>query len=701
MPFDFKAYDEKCRGLTLEELQREWEHYTRLISGAATSTAVSGMAIPLTLGVSTIGVAMAAPAIHNARKKREIIERHLNRHQATHHTRKRDVLGSMAVSGTIGVVTLGVGSMGADAVATAGAEHGIQSIVANETAIKIATHAALDGAGMAIEHKHTDRLKKKDAFKAFKKAGVFQAVQDAKAAEAGYSIQPYNQQGYPYAAAGSSSQAPPIPPPPPYTPADGQTPAPPSYALTANGYPQDFKAPVAHTSVPQGQQYMTPDATGQQPTPQYYGYPPQQGIPQQHVPYQQQVPGQQPYQQPVTYQQQVPGQQAPQQQVFSPQQVPVQQQAIPQQQVQQVASPQQAPPQQQVPPPGHSSAPSISAQVLSPPQTPAVGYPPQVGQTQQNIQSPAVSQPQSHEQPGYFPQTTANPPSNPAPSSQVYDMSGIKGALPAQTPAPTGSSYQPPPPQQYSVAPLPTPAQEQPQTYTYAQTPQPAVTGYPPPISLPLQPTPQPASAQVASVSAPPPPTPQPVSTVQVPPVSHPPQPTPQAAHQALPVEYQQPAAPATQPQYYPQATYQHTGTYQQAQVPPPPPQDPNRRASMISTPQQPLAPHPTYNPQHYQPASHQQAYTHSAYPSVHTPAPPQQAPAPYQAAQYQAPPPPPAAPQYQLSANYSVPGQPQEQYKPGAQWQNGRPAHQPQHSQQYYYPPTPVSLPTSPPVAQ
>ncbi|KAJ4170986.1 hypothetical protein NW754_007129 [Fusarium falciforme] len=656
MPFDFKAYDEKCRGLTLEELQREWEHYTRLISGAATSTAVSGMAIP-------------SPS------KREIIERHLNRHNSTHHTRKRDVLGSMAVSGTIGVVTLGVGSMGADAVATAGAEHGIQSIVANETAIKIATHAALDGAGMAVEHKHTDRLKKKDALKAFKKAGVFQAVQDAKAAEAGYSIQPYNQQGYPYAAAGSSSQAPPIPPPPPYTPADGQTPAPPTYALNANGYPQDFKAPIAYTPAPQGQQYMTPDATGQQPAPQYYGYPPQQGAPQQQAPYQQQ-PGQQPYQQPVSYQQQVPGQQAPQQQLFSPQQVP----------------------------------PSIKPSLSNHRPTPAVGYPPQVVQAQQNVQSPAVSQPQPHEQPGYFPQTAANLPNNPAPSTQVYDMSGIKGALPAQTPAPTGSSYQPPPPQQYSGAPLPTPAQEQPQTYTYlpAQTPQPAVAGYPPPISFPPQPT-QPAPAQVTSVSVPPPPTPQPVSTVQVPPVSVPPQTTPQAVPtlQTPSVEYQQPTGPGSQPQYYPQATYQHTGTYQQTQVPPPPPQEhPDRRASMISTPQQPLAPHPTYNPQHYQPASHQQAYTQSAYPTAHTSAPPQQTPAPYQAAQYQAPPPPPPvastnAPQYQLSAHYTVPGQSQEQYKPGNQYPNGQPAHQPQYSQQYYYPPTPASLPTSPPAVQ
>ncbi|KAK3395117.1 hypothetical protein B0H63DRAFT_492118 [Podospora didyma] len=180
MPFDFKKYDAKCAALSAEELQREWEHYTRLISGAATSTTVSGLAIPFTLGVSMIGVGMAAPAIHNARKKREIIEKHLQKHGTTHHTRKRDVVSSMAISGTIGVVTLGVGSAGADAVATVGAEHGISAIVENETAIKIVTHAALDGAGMGIEHMYTHHKKERDAEKAFKKAGTFQAVADAK-----------------------------------------------------------------------------------------------------------------------------------------------------------------------------------------------------------------------------------------------------------------------------------------------------------------------------------------------------------------------------------------------------------------------------------------------------------------------------------------------------------------------------------------
>ncbi|KAK4458644.1 hypothetical protein QBC42DRAFT_151962, partial [Cladorrhinum samala] len=230
MPFDFKKYDEKCAAMTAEELQREWQHYTRLITGAATSTSVSGLALPLTCGISIIGVGMAAPAIHNARKKREIIERHLNRHGATHNTRKRDVLSGVAVSGTIGVVTLGVGSVGADAIATAGAEHGISAIVANETAIKVVTHAALDGAGMGVEHLHTHHMKERDAHKAFAAAGTFQAVANAKAQEAGYAVAPYGQTAQPYGAGSSTGQPVYAPgydnytsPPPPYSAAVGST----------------------------------------------------------------------------------------------------------------------------------------------------------------------------------------------------------------------------------------------------------------------------------------------------------------------------------------------------------------------------------------------------------------------------------------------------------------------------------------------
>ena len=154
MPFDFKKFDAKCANMTVDELQREWEHYTRLISGSATSTAVSGAAIPFTLGVSVIGVGLAAPAIHNARKKREIIERHLQRLGTTHHTRKRDVLTPMAISGTVGLVTLGVGSAGADAVMNQAVEHQMTSVAANEIAVKATVHLAVDGVAMAGEEHH-------------------------------------------------------------------------------------------------------------------------------------------------------------------------------------------------------------------------------------------------------------------------------------------------------------------------------------------------------------------------------------------------------------------------------------------------------------------------------------------------------------------------------------------------------------------
>ncbi|KAI1504800.1 hypothetical protein F5X99DRAFT_432562 [Biscogniauxia marginata] len=120
MPFDFKKYDEKCNGLTPEQLQREWDHYTRLIASASTSTAISGAAIPATtLGVSAVGIAVAAPAIHNARKKRAIIERHLRAHDTTHVTRGRDVLRSVAVSGAVGLATLDTGYAGVEGVAMA------------------------------------------------------------------------------------------------------------------------------------------------------------------------------------------------------------------------------------------------------------------------------------------------------------------------------------------------------------------------------------------------------------------------------------------------------------------------------------------------------------------------------------------------------------------------------------------------------
>ncbi|ENH75753.1 hypothetical protein FOC1_g10003917 [Fusarium oxysporum f. sp. cubense race 1] len=594
MPFDFKAYDQKCQGLTLEELQREWEHYTRLISGAATSTAVSGCAIPLTLGVSTIGVAMAAPAIHNARKKREIIERHLNRLNATHKTRKRDVLGSMAVSGTIGVVTLGVGSMGADAVATAGAEHGIQSIVANETAIKLVSHAALDGAGMMVEHKHTDHLKKKDARKAFQKAGVFQAVQDAKAAEAGYTIQPYQNNGqvYPNYAAGSSSQALP-PPPPPYNVAVGQTPVPQTYNTTPNGYPQDFKAPVAQPQAQQSQTYLTPHVTGQQPMQQQYDYSqqpvPTYGAPSpmppastqmfsppqtpavQYPPHTSQGPNMQPAQPQPLYQQQtgVPGYNTPA--IPQPFNMAAMHQALP------PATPAPSTPYQQ---PQVQQVPNMV--MPTPPQDSTQGYAPQQLQLQPTGQ--IAGAPQA----GYFPTVPATPAGYP-PAVTAPHQPTLPPDSVAQVPPPDDPAYVYQTPMQHVVQhqtgyqASPPPAQQQyhqqpgygtPQhTGTYQQAPVPAPVDRRSSFVAPHQPAFAPHAPYNPQDWAP---KPQPAYTAQAPGVNSAPAPTAQA------MQYQMPPTPLPTGSTVSQYQYDNKGSYFPAQ-----PQTPQMTGQSAQTPQQ------------------------------------------------------------------------------------------------------------------
>ncbi|KAF4337920.1 hypothetical protein FBEOM_8174 [Fusarium beomiforme] len=590
MPFDFKAYDQKCQGLTVEELQREWEHYTRLISGAATSTAVSGCAIPLTLGVSTIGVAMAAPAIHNARKKREIIEKHLNRLNATHHTRKRDVLGSMAVSGTIGVVTLGVGSMGAEAVATAGAEHGIQSIVANETAIKIVSHAALDGAGMMVEHKHTDHLKKKDARKAFQKAGVFKAVQDAKAAEAGYTVQPYpnNGQAYPAYAAGSSSQALSLPPPS-YNVAVGQMPGPPTYNPNPNGYPQDFKAPVGQPQVPQqSQTYLIPNTTGQQP----YGYSQQQQMPVSGAPSPMPPANSQMFSPPQT-----PAAQYPQA-TQTPSTQPVQQQPY----QQQTGVPTYNP--AATPQPFNMSA---MSQAL-PPATPAPSTPYQQPQVQQTpnmvLHSPAQNNTQAYThqvqpqatgqiagapQAGYFPPVPATPTGYP-PAVTVPPQPTPQSVPAAQVPPPA-SVYQAPVQQvvhQHTGYQPPVPA-AQPQYHQqpgYA-TPQHTGTYQQAPVSPPVDrrssfvATPQPPFAPHAPynpqdwVSKP-----QQAYNPQVPAMASPP--APPAPGMQPQMQYQMPPTPLPTGSTVGQYQYDNKGSYFPAQ-----PQTPQMTGQNTQIPQQ------------------------------------------------------------------------------------------------------------------
>lgn len=152
MPFDYEEYQKKCNTLTTEQLHKEWENYTRQIAGGATSTATSVLFSPLTAGISLVGLGLSAPRIHNARKKREIIEAGLQARGTTHNTRKRDVIAPMAVAGTLGGLTLGLAGPGADMIAGAAVGHGVEYAV---------SHTALDATGAVLEHSHDEHSKKK------------------------------------------------------------------------------------------------------------------------------------------------------------------------------------------------------------------------------------------------------------------------------------------------------------------------------------------------------------------------------------------------------------------------------------------------------------------------------------------------------------------------------------------------------------
>jgi len=160
MPFDFDDYDKKCSQLLPEQLHIEWNHYTRLISGSAASTTIAGSAVVFTAGVSLIGVAIGSAGIHNARKKRSIIERHLARYREKPTTRIKDVMGSAAFNGAVGITTLGLGTLGAEKVIELGIEHGVFGGAA-ETGVKVATGVVVNGVNVAADDRYHKGKKKK------------------------------------------------------------------------------------------------------------------------------------------------------------------------------------------------------------------------------------------------------------------------------------------------------------------------------------------------------------------------------------------------------------------------------------------------------------------------------------------------------------------------------------------------------------
>lgn len=75
--FRFAEFDAQCSELNADQLQQRWQHYTRALSAASTSTAVATLAAAPAGGISMIGAMIAGPLVHNARKKRHIIEKHM------------------------------------------------------------------------------------------------------------------------------------------------------------------------------------------------------------------------------------------------------------------------------------------------------------------------------------------------------------------------------------------------------------------------------------------------------------------------------------------------------------------------------------------------------------------------------------------------------------------------------------------------
>ncbi|KAJ5046531.1 uncharacterized protein L3040_003774 [Drepanopeziza brunnea f. sp. 'multigermtubi'] len=151
MPFDFNTYRAKCEHLSPEELDREWQSYTRQISGGATLSASAVLLSPLTQGISLVGLGYAVPRMHNARKKMQIVESNLITHGQKPVTRKRDVIIPVAISGAMDGLTFGLAGPGADLIAGEAAGKGIEYLGA---------HVALEVFGQVVEH-HYDRAAKK------------------------------------------------------------------------------------------------------------------------------------------------------------------------------------------------------------------------------------------------------------------------------------------------------------------------------------------------------------------------------------------------------------------------------------------------------------------------------------------------------------------------------------------------------------
>lgn len=147
MPFDYDNYNIKCASLSALGLQKEWEKYTRQMSGGSTNAGLSLLAVPFTLGTSLVGVGFGSAQVRNAHKKRRIIEAHMNlRYQESARTRCRDVVFGSTLSGAVFVATLGTVSV------LPGADCAVEAVVQ-----KVVVHGVLDVAAEKVDEECTGK----------------------------------------------------------------------------------------------------------------------------------------------------------------------------------------------------------------------------------------------------------------------------------------------------------------------------------------------------------------------------------------------------------------------------------------------------------------------------------------------------------------------------------------------------------------
>ncbi|KHJ31500.1 hypothetical protein EV44_g2048 [Erysiphe necator] len=159
MPFDFAAYKAKCDALTTQELQLEWQNYTRQLTSGATLTTTSVMMSPLTSGISLVALGISVPQIHNARRKRAIIGNKLQSHGMGPHTRRRDIIIPAAITITTSGLTLGATPLGSELI---GGEAGVKGIEYLATHVVLDTMwAILDEAQNSFHHRRSKRKLKR------------------------------------------------------------------------------------------------------------------------------------------------------------------------------------------------------------------------------------------------------------------------------------------------------------------------------------------------------------------------------------------------------------------------------------------------------------------------------------------------------------------------------------------------------------